>query len=203
MVSNKEIKRYYKEVENYDWVEVTDNIKGIESFFHKIREFKTNRLIKKYGIGDKYLDMGCGTGLILRHLPPNSVGVDINPRNIEKAKQHVPTAQFFICDIEEKLPFKDQSFSTIICTETLEHLLYPEKALEEAKRVLKNRGVIIGSVPKKSLFWKFRFLSSTRPNEPLHRYYTRETLNNLFKKKFKNFKIIETFYSLFFIIYNS
>lgn len=30
-----EVKRYYIEVERYDWVEVADHLKGIESIFHK------------------------------------------------------------------------------------------------------------------------------------------------------------------------
>ena len=30
-------KEYYKYIEDYDWVEVTDRFKGLESFFHKLK----------------------------------------------------------------------------------------------------------------------------------------------------------------------
>ena len=95
-------KDYYKYVEEYDWVSVTDHFKGLESVFHKLREWMVIRLINKYKRGDKILDAGCGTGLILRHLPKGSFGVDINPRNIKKARKHAPMAKVKLADIEKK-----------------------------------------------------------------------------------------------------
>jgi SAM-dependent methyltransferase len=55
-----------------------------------------------------------------------------------------------ICDLnseEVTLPVKSGSFDLIICTEVLEHLLWPHRLLEEAMRVLSNRGRILLSVP--------------------------------------------------------
>jgi SAM-dependent methyltransferase len=48
------------------------------------------------------------------------------------------------------LPFKDSSFSTILCSAVLEHLAEPETALREMYRVLKPGGAIICTVP---LIW--------------------------------------------------
>lgn len=45
------------------------------------------------------------------------------------------------------LPFKDESFSQVICTEVLEHLESPFQALREIKRVLKKKGVAFITVP--------------------------------------------------------
>lgn len=175
-------KNYYKQVEDYDWVEVTDKFKGLESIFHKLRERKIIKFIKKFGRGDRYLDAGCGTGLILRHLPKNSTGIDINPRNIIKAKKHAPNAHVILADLE-KLPFKKDSFSTIICTEVIEHQPNPKISLKEVKRVLKKNGVLIGSVPAASLIWSLRFLSSTCPaGEPFHKNYNKNELIELFKE---------------------
>jgi len=160
---NEQVKDYYRKIEDYDWVDVTDNWKGLESIIHKNRERVVKKLIKKFGRG-QYLDVGCGTGLILRHLPQGSWAIDINPRNIARVKKYVPEAKITLGDAEA-LPYQDNQFDTVICTETLEHLVRSDKALSEIKRVLKVGGVLIGSVPRRSLVWRFRFLSSTHPHD--------------------------------------
>ncbi len=57
------------------------------------------------------------------------------------------------------LAFKDSSFDRIVCFEVLEHLSSPFKALKEFRRVLKNDGDVILSVPN-VWYWRriFRFL---------------------------------------------
>lgn len=46
-----------------------------------------------------------------------------------------------------KIPMKDNSFDSAICTAVLEHLEEPEQAIKECFRVLKNDGFAIYSVP--------------------------------------------------------
>lgn len=177
-------RKYYQEVEDYDWVEVADRSKGLESILHRLREQKTVSLVKQLGTGHFFLDAGCGTGLILRHLPIGSVGLDINPRNINKAKRHAPKANLVEGDIV-KMPFSDRYFSCVICTEVLEHLVKPEPALAEIKRVLKPKGRLIGSVPATNPLWRLRFLSSTHPGEPYHMIYRKKWLKSLFNDSWK------------------
>lgn len=194
-------KNYYKYIEDYDWVEATDNFKGLESFFHKFREYLIVKLINKYKKRGQILDAGCGTGLILRHLPKGSIGIDINPRNIPRAKKHAPFANVRKADIE-KLPFKDGTFSTIVCTEVIEHQPNPSPTLKELYRVLKNGGVLIGSVPSKSPVWLLRFLSSTCPKgEPFHKNFKKRELEKLFKL-FKISKLSRSIFgmSYFFVL---
>lgn len=186
-------KNYYKHIEDYDWVDVTDNFKGLESIFHKLRQFLILRLINKYRAKGKILDAGCGTGLILRKLPKGTIGVDINPRNIKRAKKHAPSAQVILADIE-KLPFKDNTFSTIVSTEVIEHQPNPMPTVNELRRVLRKDGYLIGSVPAISPIWFLRFLSSTCPRgEPFHKNFKKEEL----KKLFKQFTIIKISRSVF------
>ena len=47
----------------------------------------------------------------------------------------------------EYIPFADKTFDTIICTEVLEHVLYPSKVIEEIRRVLNEQGYVLLSVP--------------------------------------------------------
>ena len=75
-----ETKAYYTDIETYDWVDVTDHLRGLESIFHRNRERMMQRLIRKHAAPGPCLDVGTGTGLLLRPLPPASVGLDINPR---------------------------------------------------------------------------------------------------------------------------
>ncbi len=175
---NEQVKDYYRKIEDYDWVDVTDNWRGPESLIHKNREWVVKKLIKKYG-REKFLDVGCGAGLILRHLPRGSHAIDINPRNIVRVKKYVPEAKVILGDAED-LPYQDKQFDTVICTETLEHLVRSDKALSEIKRVLRSGGILIGSVPRRALIWHFRWLSSTHPHdEPFHNEYNRKELNSL------------------------
>lgn len=177
----RENRRYYQEVEDYDWVEVADRLRGLEAILHRLREKETLKLVRKFGTGDKFLDAGCGAGLILRHLPPGSVGLDINPRNITRAKKHASQAKLILGDIK-KMPLTDRSSTTVICADVLEHLLEPQKALKEIFRVLTPRGILIGSVPAQSPIWRLRFLSSTHPGEPYHRLYQKQELESLLSK---------------------
>lgn len=166
-----EVKRYYLRIEDYDWVDVVEHFKGVESFFHRNRRRVIINLIKLFFEGVPIVDAGCGTGLILQYLPTKSIGIDINPRSLERAREHVPQAMLIQGDLEN-MPIRDGVFPTIICTETLEHLPFPRKALDHLFRILKPRGVLIGSVPHRTFLWRFRILSSTCPHaEPLHNEY--------------------------------
>jgi ubiquinone/menaquinone biosynthesis C-methylase UbiE len=166
------VKDYYRDVETYDWVDVADNLRGLEAFFHRNRAWVVRRMVSKYATPNApILDAGCGTGLNLRHLPEGSTGVDINPRNIALLRKRLPNHTVIEADVEA-LPFEDGSFGTVLCTEVIEHIPDPSAALAEYRRVLKPGGVLIGSVPARSAIWKLRFLSSTCPHsEPFHNEY--------------------------------
>ncbi|MBI1978605.1 MAG: class I SAM-dependent methyltransferase [Candidatus Aenigmarchaeota archaeon] len=57
----------------------------------------------------------------------------------------------------ESLAFKDNSFDLIFSVETLEHVIYPNKFIEEVKRVLKPGGDIILDTPNLNS-WSNRIL---------------------------------------------
>lgn len=165
------VRDYYRDIETYDWVDVANNVRGLEAFFHRNRRRTVRNLMRRYGAQAPMLDAGCGTGLNLASMPGGSIGIDLNPRNLALIRERLPDHPIVLGDIEA-MPFEDQSFSTVVCTEVLEHVPYPATALEEMRRVLKPGGVLIGSVPCRSMIWKLRFLSSTCPgDEPFHNEY--------------------------------
>jgi ubiquinone/menaquinone biosynthesis C-methylase UbiE len=91
------------------------------------------------------------------------------------------------------MPFPDASFGTVVCTEVLEHIPEPARALAEIERVLRPGGMLIGSVPAHSWIWRLRFLSTTCPrDEPFHNEYTREQVREMLGR----FEIVDLRYSL-------
>jgi len=154
---------------------------GVESIFHRNRERVFTRLIRQYANRTMILDVGCGTGLLLRHMKEDAIGLDINPWNVKKAKEH--TRRQIIRGDAEFLPVRPGVLDLVICTETLEHLPDPLRALEEMRRVLKQSGKVVGSVPHPHPGWRLRFLSSTHPRgEPFHHNYTRSQVATLLEK---------------------
>lgn len=174
----KSVKAYYRDVESYDWVDVADNFRGLEAFFHRWRE-RVIRRLRPDGEALRFLDAGCGTGLNLRHLPEGSVGVDLNGRSLTVVRRRLQGYSLVHADVEG-LPFAAASFDVVLCTEVLEHVPDPEMALREILRVLKPGGSLIGSVPSRSPIWKLRFLSSTCPHqEPFHNQYSKRQVRSL------------------------
>jgi SAM-dependent methyltransferase len=181
-------KEFYLDEEEYDWVEVTDHIRGLESLFHRGRQRMLKNLVAKYG-APPYLDAGCGTGLMLRHLPAGATGVDINPRNVPKAKRNAPRANVMQADIEN-LPIRPGSISTVVMTEVLEHFPNPGDVLARIASLLRPGGRYIGTVPSQSMIWKLRFLSSSCPaEEPFHKNYSRAELKALLAREFSSAKL--------------
>jgi SAM-dependent methyltransferase len=73
------------------------------------------------------LDLGCGTGTLLKYLPykARKVGLDSSPQMLEKARENFPEGSYFQGNIEKfDLP---ERFDLILCThDTVNYLLEPE-----------------------------------------------------------------------------
>jgi ubiquinone/menaquinone biosynthesis C-methylase UbiE len=97
-----------------------------------------------------FLDIGCGTGWALEYLAEladnqgNFQGIDISPRMIERAGERSlrnNVLKFQVANAGQ-LPFSEQCFDLILCTNSFHHYRSPQKALSEALRVLKRKGRI-------------------------------------------------------------
>lgn len=122
--------------------------------FRYIENKRINVLLREADIHqqDRVLEVGCGAGHILERIPRGSLtGVDISPAQIERSKKRLGTRAELLIAKGENLPFEDESFDRIICTEVFEHVLEPELILREMKRVLKKNGIISLSIPNEKL----------------------------------------------------
>ena len=179
----RRVKRYYVAGEFYDWV--TDP-RALERIFHWGRSTVAKRLIRRLGRSQFALDIGCGTGLITRFIESSQVvGIDINRWNLARANGRIPDADFVQCDVEH-LPFRNGLADFAICTEVIEHLYFPSRALGEIARVMRPKGTFIGSVPSSNPLWRFRnILSVTHPqSEPFHNNFSKPRLKELLSKFF-------------------
>jgi ubiquinone/menaquinone biosynthesis C-methylase UbiE len=91
------------------------------------------------------LDLGCGTGWAVRYVARKMnengkfVGIDISGAMIDKAKVNsigLQNVEFYKANSED-LPFPNNYFETIICSNSFHHYLHPEIVLCEVKRTLK------------------------------------------------------------------
>jgi len=97
----------------------------------------------------RMLDAGCGEGYFLSKLAGNGRelhGIDISEKNVEVARSLVPDASTAVGDIT-RIPYPDGYFDCVSALEILDHLAEPEKALSEMRRVLRNGGSLVMSVP--------------------------------------------------------
>ncbi len=179
-VGASNVKEYYAN-EQYDWI--TDP-RFPETLLHNRRKDTMAEEVRTYVRNSKVLDLGCGTGLITQLLPGEVTGIDISPWKVGRAQQHCPHATFVVGDIEDlsKL-LTDNSFDTVVCTDALEHLEKPDKVVTEAWRVLKPKGIFIGTVPSRSVIWKLRrFLTTADASgEPFHIHYSKRKLQELLR----------------------
>ena len=107
--------------------------------------------------GMQMLEPGSGRGEFLlnfKELGLDVYGIDISP----EAANFENGLDIKICDVEnEKLPFPDNTFDIIYSKSFIEHLLSPEKFLEEAYRVLKPNGIFLTLTPDWQANYKIFF----------------------------------------------
>lgn len=132
------------------------------------------------------LDAGCGEGITLNKLIENGVGdklegVDYSDLAITLSKKINPQLNIRHGSVYS-LPYEDNSFDLVICTEVLEHLDDPKKGLKEIIRASKK--YLILTVPNEPWFTYQRIL---RGKNILHFGAHPEHIQHWTVGKFKKF----------------
>ncbi|OGH25874.1 MAG: hypothetical protein A3E68_02005 [Candidatus Levybacteria bacterium RIFCSPHIGHO2_12_FULL_39_39] len=131
------------------------------------------------------LDLGCGFGefAVVFFDKKVDVGIDIDPRELAVAARENKYKKLVLGDARN-LPFKDNSFATIISVSTLEHIGSIDKVFKEAFRVLKPEGTFVFTLVtnkwERSIF--YGPLLNRLGLKPLGNFYT-FMFNKIFKHK--------------------
>lgn len=115
--------------------------------------------------GERVLDLGCGRGrhthaLYWNDIPVHATGLDLSEADImatadgffdlppPAASRH--RSGTLTAGDAQSLPFADDSFDVVMCSEVLEHVDDPDAAMREITRITKPGGRVALSVPR---FW--------------------------------------------------
>jgi SAM-dependent methyltransferase len=102
------------------------------------------------------LDVGCGDGMFLAHLDARVrerepgramryLGVEYSAHQLEAAAR-LPY-EFHQCDLNIGLPLPDASLDIVYCGEVIEHLVDPDRLIDECARVLRPGGWLLLTTP--------------------------------------------------------
>jgi ubiquinone/menaquinone biosynthesis C-methylase UbiE len=143
-------------------------------------------------LDDKFvlLDLACGPGWAIRYIDQQTrgkgelFGIDISSNMVKVAEKK--SAGFnnihFGKTNAENLPFDNNIFDCIICTNAFHHFTNPDAVLKEANRVLKPTGRIY-ILDITSDFFVIRWLDRLFRLEPGHvKIYSTKEFNTLFQK---------------------
>jgi len=132
----KESRDYYDEFS--DWYE--DHRHG---GYHELIDDLESDLLRNYVLGKEVLEVGCGTGLILRRieaLAERSIGVDISAGMLERA---VDRGLDVVQGDARALPFPDESFDVVCSFKVLAHVPDVAEAVREMVRVTRPGGHLL------------------------------------------------------------
>lgn len=144
------------------------------------------------------LDMGCGTGEILRLIRQDNKeislsGIDLSPEMVKVAhSKEIEGAEIIIGDAEN-LPYPENAFDAVVCCQSFHHYPNPEKAFSSAYKILKSGGFFLICdmyIPSKIMrgISNHLMLSKMMDSGDVHIYGESE-LNKLFTETgFKDFK---------------
>lgn len=125
MSSKRAVREYYSAISA-----------GYDELYGEEQSAKLGEVLKllRFEGDDVVLDVGCGYGLITKHIGEGVgriVGIDISREMVERGRRS--GIEFLICDAEN-LPFRQRVFDKVVSFTVLQNLTDPSKTLGEMGR---------------------------------------------------------------------
>lgn len=127
----------------------------------KLTRLTLDRFIVAHGSSGRTLDLGAQTGPYAAHFP-RRVALDLHPG-----------PGVHVVGDAQALGFADASFDVVLCTEMLEHVPEPQRAIDEMRRVLRPGGLLL-------LTTRFLFPIHDAPHDYFR--YTKYGLRHLLRR---------------------
>ena len=156
-----------------------------------VKEFakaKVNWIIKNIDLEQKkVLEVGAGNGYISNHLRKFC---DLTALDISKEQLDLNPAPKKIVDSVYDLPFGDNEFFCVVCSNLLHHLENPERAVSEIARVADKYVVLSEPNNRSPAIWVQSLIQRHERNSI---YYSKKLLTELVSKY--NLKVVNHTYS--------
>ena len=156
------------------------------------------------------LDLGCGEGRhifgVMEKFPDlKCIGLDPHIESLDKAFEGLKflesisnTKTNFLSGSAYSLPFSDDSFDLVVCSEVLEHLHDYKDAIKEINRVLKPGGQFLASVPAEfpeKICWLLSEDYQNQPGGHLRIFKKNELIKDIAEHNF-SFESSQRFHSI-------
>jgi 2-polyprenyl-3-methyl-5-hydroxy-6-metoxy-1,4-benzoquinol methylase len=164
----------------------------LRPWYHYAKELLSDSVIRSDS-RPKALDVGCGVGefmLTLREMGFRVEGVDGSQEQMDIV--YSTGFEGKVADLEDGLPYPNESFGLVTCLELIEHIVRAEELLREIHRILHPEGYLLLSTPNFSfLNNRLHYLFGAPPcNEGVHlRYFTKQGLESLLNRT--GFRVIQ------------
>ena len=116
--------------------------------YRSVQFEKYSRALQNIDLSGKILDLGSGTGLLSKFLGKNLISLDISKKMLIKSNSKNVQGDMV------KLPFKNNSFNTVLSFSALMNSSNPQKTINEVHRILKPKGLFVVTYLKDFNFTK-------------------------------------------------
>jgi ubiquinone/menaquinone biosynthesis C-methylase UbiE len=176
------VSHYRTDADEFDYFE--ERTGATEHDERRVHEFILSKITKQNKV---VLDVGCGNAWVAENLTKKGLTIisfDLSTINTKKALQKV-ASKYHSAAVGDsiKLPFKDDSFDTVIASEVIEHVVNPTEFVRELFRVVKFGGSLIITTPYNEKL-KYYLCIHCNKKTPLHAHihsFDENKLINLLK----------------------
>ena len=175
-----------------------------DSFFDKLLRWLRRRKVIKYIPKNSIVcDVGCGfDASFLKKIScftKQSVGLDKEINNFKDSNLELKQIKVF-----EEIPFGNEVFDVVTMIAVIEHLDYPQKILNEAFRILKQKGKLILTTPTplakpilEFLAFKLGVIDKNEIGSHKNYFWTKNIKKMLIKSGFKEGSIKNHFFECY------